>query len=282
MRLYHSYNKNKPCSNAYFKYILFYIASYKIDKLHMHFKDLEEYLNEYFQVDLFKDYAPNGLQIQGSRNIRKVITGVTACQELIDKAISENADAIIVHHGYFWKGESYPIVGMKYNRIAKLIKNGIHLFGYHLPLDGHYVIGNNILLAKKLGLTNLEFFETGSKPDISIIGDCNTSLDDFGKFIENKLDRKPTIIKANDNNKKVAICTGGAQDYIEMAFEAGADTFISGEISERTTHTARELGINYIAAGHHATEKEGVKAIAKLLEEKFGVDTKFIDVDNPA
>ncbi|MFT4693349.1 MAG: dinuclear metal center YbgI/SA1388 family protein [Francisella sp.] len=248
----------------------------------MHFKDLEKFLNNYLAIQEYKDYAPNGLQVQGNPYIKKVITGVTACEALIDKAIAENADAIVVHHGYFWKGESYPIVGMKYNRIAKLIQNGISLYGYHLPLDGHRKIGNNILLAQKLGLTNIEFFETGSKPDISIIGDCNLDLEKFNQLIEEKLDRKPTTIKANDNNKKVAICTGGAQDYIEYAYEAGADTFISGEISERTTHTARELGINYIAAGHHATEKEGAKAIADLLNNKFDLDAEFIDIDNPA
>ena len=248
----------------------------------MHFKDLENFLNEYFKIDLYKDYAPNGLQVQGDREIKKVITGVTACEDLIDKAIAENADAIVVHHGYFWKGESYPIVGMKYNRIAKLLQNGISLYGYHLPLDGHTEIGNNILLAKKLGLTNLEYFDTGLKPDISIIGDCNLSLEDFANSIETSLERKPLVIKAHNANKRVAICTGGAQDYIEYAYNAGADTFISGEISERTTHTARELGINYIAAGHHATEKEGAKAIAELLKKEFNLDTKFIDINNPA
>ncbi|MBK2115001.1 Nif3-like dinuclear metal center hexameric protein [Francisella orientalis] len=230
----------------------------------------------------FKDYCPNGLQIQGDRDIKKVVTGVTACQALIDQAVKENTDAIIVHHGYFWKGESYPIIGMKYERISKLIKNGIHLFGYHLPLDGHSKIGNNVLLAKKLNLTNLEFFETGSKPDISVIGNCDLDLDSFSNLIENKLDRKPTVIATKHQNKKVAICTGGAQDYIEYAYQAGASTFISGEISEKTTHTARELGINYIAAGHHATEKEGVKTIAELLKQEFALDTKFIDIDNPA
>ncbi|AEB28654.1 Nif3-like dinuclear metal center hexameric protein [Francisella hispaniensis] len=248
----------------------------------MHFKELENYLNNYFAIEQFKDYCPNGLQVQGDRDIKKVVTGVTACQKLIDQAIAENADAIIVHHGYFWKGESYPIVGIKYQRIAKLIKNGIHLFGYHLPLDGHPEIGNNILLAKKLGLSNLEFFETGSKPDISIIGSCDLDLENFVNLIENKLDRKPTVIATKQQNNKVAICTGGAQDFIEYAFQAGADTFISGEISERTTHTARELDINYIAAGHHATEKEGVKAIAELLKQKFNLESKFIDIANPA
>ncbi|WP_150468165.1 Nif3-like dinuclear metal center hexameric protein [Francisella sp. SYW-9] len=248
----------------------------------MYFKDLENYLNDYFEVNDYKDYAPNGLQIQGDRDIKKVITGVTACQDLIDSAIQENADAIVVHHGYFWKGESYPIVGMKYERIAKLIKNGIHLFGYHLPLDGHRKIGNNILLAKKLNLNDIEFFETGSKPDISVIADCNLDLTNFSKLIQEKLNRLPTVIAAKNQNKRVAICSGGAQDFIEYAYNAGANTFISGEISERTTHIARELGINYIAAGHHATEKEGAKAIAKLLATEFSLDTKFIDIDNPA
>ncbi|EDZ90482.1 Nif3-like dinuclear metal center hexameric protein [Francisella tularensis] len=248
----------------------------------MYFKELENYLNTYFAIEQFKDYCPNGLQVQGDRDIKKVITAVTACQKLIDQAIAENADAIVVHHGYFWKGENYPIVGIKYQRIAKLIKNGIHLFGYHLPLDGHPEIGNNILLAKKLGLSNLNFFETGSKPDISIIGNCNLDLENFINLIESQLDRKPTVIAAKQQNNKVAICTGGAQDFIEYAYQAGADTFISGEISERTTHLAHELGINYIAAGHHATEKEGVKAIAELLKQKFNLETKFIDIANPA
>ena len=248
----------------------------------MYFKDLENYLNNYFEISNYKDYAPNGLQIQGNKDIKKVITGVTACQDLIDQAIKENADAIIVHHGYFWKGESYPIVGMKYERIAKLINNGIHLFGYHLPLDGHREIGNNILLAKKLNLLNIEFFETGSKPDISVIATCDLDLDSFSKLIQEKLNKQPIVINAKNQNKKVAICTGGAQDFIEYAYNAGADTFISGEISERTTHIARELGINYIAAGHHATEKEGAKAIANLLKANFNLDTKFIDIDNPA
>ncbi|QIV95915.1 dinuclear metal center YbgI/SA1388 family protein [Allofrancisella inopinata] len=248
----------------------------------MHFKDLEKFLNNYFEIDIYKDYAPNGLQIQGSKNIKKVITGVTACQVLIDKAIDENADAIIVHHGYFWKGESYPITGIKYQRIAKLIKNGIHLFAYHLPLDGHREIGNNVLLAKKLNLENISFFDAGVKPDISVIGDCNLDFTSFSNLLTKTLDREPLIINANSSNKKVAICTGGAQDFIEYAYNAGATTFISGEISERTTHIARELGINYIAAGHHATEREGVKAIANLLEEKLNLEAKFIDISNPA
>ena len=248
----------------------------------MHFKELENYLNNYFAIEQFKDYCPNGLQVQGDKDIKKVITAVTACQKLIDQAIAENADAIIVHHGYFWKGESYPIVGIKYQRIAKLIKNSIHLFGYHLPLDGHPEIGNNILLAKKLGLSSLEFFETGLKPNISIIGNCDLDLENFVNLIENKLDRKPTVIATKQQNNKVAICTGGAQDFIEYAFQAGADTFISGEISERTTHLAHELSINYIAAGHHATEKEGVKAVAELLKQKFNLESKFIDIANPA
>ncbi|MFV9985278.1 MAG: Nif3-like dinuclear metal center hexameric protein [Francisella endosymbiont of Hyalomma asiaticum] len=248
----------------------------------MHFKKLENYLNNYFTIEQFKDCCPNGLQVQGDRNIKKVITAVTACQKLIDQAITENADAIVVHHGYFWKGENYPITGIKYQRIAKLIKNGIHLFAYHLPLDGHSEIGNNILLANKLGLSNLEFFETGSKPDISVIGQCKLDLYDFSNLIENKLERKPTVIAVKQQNNKVAICTGSAQDFIEYAYQAGADTFISGEISERTTHLAYELGINYISAGHHATEKEGVKAIADLLKQKFDFETKFIDIANPA
>ncbi|WP_432772749.1 Nif3-like dinuclear metal center hexameric protein [Francisella salimarina] len=167
----------------------------------MNFKELENYLNNYFDIAQFKDYCPNGLQIQGNRDIKKVVTGVTACQALIDQAVKENADAIIVHHGYFWKGESYPIIGMKYERISKLIKNGIHLFGYHLPLDGHSKIGNNILLAKTKSYKS-RVFETGSKPYISVIGNCDLDLDSFSNLIENKLDRKPTVISTKQQNKK--------------------------------------------------------------------------------
>ena len=248
----------------------------------MHFKELDNFLNSYLEVKKYKDYCPNGLQVQGNRDIKKIVTGVTACEALIDKAIKQNADAIIVHHGFFWKGEAYPITGIKYNRISKLINNGIHLFAYHLPLDGHKELGNNILLAKRLGLTNIEFFSTGSDIDISVIGDCAVNLEQFATNIHNELDREPLVVKANDKNSRVAICTGGAQDYIEYAHQVGADTFISGEISERTTHTARELGINYISAGHHATEMFGAKALGELLSEKFNIKNIFININNPA
>lgn len=249
----------------------------------MYFKDLEKFLNDYFKIDQFKDYCPNGLQVQGSRvDINKVITGVTASQALIDKAIEKHADAIIVHHGYFWEGENKSIVNIKYQRLAKLIKNGIYLFGYHLPLDAHKDIGNNILLAKKLNLSDPIFFNTGSDPNIAIIVKCHLDLNNLNQLIEKKLNRKPMLIKANAQNKRIAICTGSAQDFIGYAQLAGADTFISGEITERTTHLARELGINYIAAGHHATEQEGIKAVTKLINNKFQIDCEFIDIHNPA
>jgi len=248
----------------------------------MHFKELDIFLNSHLDVKKYKDYCPNGLQVQGNREISKIITGVTACEALIDEAILQNADAIIVHHGFFWKGEEYSITGMKYNRISKLINSGIHLFAYHLPLDGHKELGNNILLAKKLGLTNIEFFSTGADIDISVIGDCMVNLEQFTRNIHNQLDREPLVIKANNKNNRVAICTGGAQDYIEYAHKSGADTFISGEISERTTHTARELGINYIAAGHHATEIFGVRALGEFLSERFYIKNTFININNPA
>ena len=252
----------------------------------MNFLELESFLKEYLQTDLFKDYCPNGLQVQGTKDIKKIITGVTACQLLIDEAIKQKADAILVHHGYFWKGESYPITGIKYNRIAKLIKNDIHLFAYHLPLDANQNIGNNVSLAKLLGLGFEKSIPSNKSTDISIMTNNNTkykTLEDFCLLIEEKLNRKPLAIKGNNNDiKKVAICTGGAQDYIEMAYNCGADTFISGEISERTTHIARELGINYISAGHHATEKYGIQELGKIISEKFNLEHIFIDINNPA
>ena len=248
-------------------------------------QQLLHYVNELLDAHKIKDYCPNGLQVQGTKKIHNIVTGVTACQALIDQAIKLNADAILVHHGYFWKGEAYPITGMKYQRISKLIKNDINLFAYHLPLDIHPTLGNNVQLAKRLNLQlSDDLFDTGATPSYGII--CNTSqtLPSLVHYVEHTLKRSPVVIGASQKGNhlhKVAICTGGAQDFIEQAYDSGADVYISGEISERTTHIAKELGIHYIAAGHHATERYGIDALGEHIAHRFKLKHQFIEIDNP-
>lgn len=246
---------------------------------------LEALLNDFLSPHLMKDYCPNGLQIEGNAEITKIITGVTACQALIDRAIAEHADAILVHHGFFWKGESAEIRGMKYRRIKALIENGINLYAYHLPLDVHQQVGNNVQLAQRLGLDISGGLEINNPRSIAIYGELDTQLtgEEFAARIAMALQREPLHIGDNAPAliKKVGWCTGGGQDYIELAVEQGCDAFISGEVSERTTHIARELGIHYFAAGHHATERYGVKALGEWLAKEHGFDVEFIDINNP-
>ncbi|PSW45550.1 Nif3-like dinuclear metal center hexameric protein [Photobacterium leiognathi] len=246
---------------------------------------LEAVLNEFLSPHLIKDYCPNGLQVEGKTEVKKIITGVTACQALIDRAVEEKADALLVHHGFFWKGEPAEIRGMKYRRIKALIENGINLYAYHLPLDVHTQVGNNVQLAQRLGLGITGGLELGNPRSVAIYGELEQAIsgEDFAARIAMALQREPLHIAPNspDLIKKVGWCTGGGQDYIELAAQQGCDAFISGEVSERTTHTARELGIHYFAAGHHATERYGVKALGEWLAQEHGFDINFIDIDNP-
>ena len=249
--------------------------------------EFELLLNKTLSPGRFKDYAPNGLQVEGKKEINRVVTGVTASQALIDAAIEYNADAIFVHHGYFWKNEDPRIVGMKYRRIAALIKNDINLYGYHLPLDAHPTLGNNAGLADALGLLNRSGLQAGVaiEESIGIVGELAepVSSDVFLKLIETAVDRNVLFECVNDQAiQRVALCTGGAQGYIEQAVAAGADVFITGEVSEQTIHIAREMGIHFVAAGHHATERFGARSVAAYLANEYGLDALFIDVDNPA
>lgn len=246
---------------------------------------LEKILNEKLSPQLIKDYAPNGLQIEGKETIQKVVTGVTASQALIDKAIELNADAIIVHHGYFWKGEPEPIRGMKGKRIRSLIKNDINLLGYHLPLDIHPELGNNAELARLLDI-QVEGGMEGHEQSVAMFGRLNPPMSggEFAHKINKVLNRQPLHIAPEDESiliETIGWCTGGGQDYIELAVRLGLDAFISGEISERTTYTAREMGVHYFAAGHHATERYGIKALGEWLAAEHGLDVTFIDIDNP-
>ncbi|MGZ9898111.1 Nif3-like dinuclear metal center hexameric protein [Shewanella gaetbuli] len=244
---------------------------------------LAQYLTEFLNVTKFKDYAPNGLQVQGKNNIKTIVTGVTACQPLIDQAIALQADAIIVHHGFFWKNEPEVLTGMKYKRIKALMDNDISLFGYHLPLDAHHGVGNNVQLAAQLGILNPCIYEEVAQ-DLLWHGHLPNPLDagEFTNNIATALGRQPLHI--GDSTKPihtVAWCTGGAQDYIDYAVQMGVDAFISGEVSERTFHSAMEQGIHYFAAGHHATERYGVQALGDHLAEKFGIEHHFVDITNP-
>ena len=260
---------------------------------------LVAFCDDYLEASAFKDYAPNGLQVDGGQPIKRIVTGVTACEALIDAAIAANADAIMVHHGYFWKGESEPITGIKGRRIRKLMQHGISLIAYHLPLDAHPMIGNNAKLAQALGLTITEALYPHEAHPVGNIATClPQSAEQLKATITQALSRAPLHIAStySDSNaeadslnktasktiERIGICTGGAQDMIEQAALMHCDAYISGEISERTTHSARELEIDYFACGHHATERGGIQALGDVVAQHFALDVIFIDIDNPA
>lgn len=242
---------------------------------------LDAYLADYLQVPDFRDYCPNGLQVEGRAEIAQIVSGVTASTALIEAAIAANADALLVHHGYFWRGEDGRITGMRRRRIGLLLKHELNLFAYHLPLDAHPEIGNNITLGRRLGLTCAGNF---GEQNIGMHGTlaAATTLAQFTSVIEQKLSRAPLVIGDPSRPlRRVAWCTGGAQGLFEQAIALGIDAYISGEISEQTVHAARESGVAYIAAGHHATERYGVQALGEHLAQRFGVKHRFIEVENP-
>lgn len=241
--------------------------------------------NALLRPERFKDYTVNGLQVAGRDQVVRVMSGVTASQALLDEAVSWGADLLLVHHGYFWKNEPVAITGMKRRRLATLLNQDINLLAYHLPLDAHATLGNNARLAVELdfrveGCADGELGEGLVWLGIPPEGMNSAGL---GHHIAKRLHREPLLIHGHDREiRRVAWCTGGAQDMITLAYEAGADAFISGEISERTTHIAREMGISYFAAGHHATERYGVEALGEWLAGEFDIEHRFVDIDNPA
>ncbi len=250
----------------------------------MRLKDLCEFCDDYLSVSDFNDYCPNGLQVESSDEVNHIVTGVTASLDLIEAAIEQKADTLLVHHGYFWKGETQPISGFKGRRIRALIKNNINLIAFHLPLDAHPVVGNNVQLAKVMGWEVEGSFGSVGLHDIVLNGSLPEpmTLDELSETIATRLNTKPLSISSGDKPvNTIAWCTGAAQNYIEQAAERGIDAFISGEVSEHTFHFAREAGIHYIAAGHHATERYGVQALAAVIEERFGLKQQFIDIHNP-
>jgi len=243
--------------------------------------ELTHYTQQLMHVERFKDYCPNGLQIEGRQDIRKIVSGVTASMALLQAAHKANADLILVHHGYFWRNEDARIVGFKRNRIAYLMKNDLNLMVYHLPLDAHAELGNNVQFGKLLGLNAVDY--AGDENLVAYAElEAAITLGDFLLRIESCLHRTPMCIgDSNKLVKKVAWCTGAAQDYIETAAALGVDVFISGEISEQTTHQALEMGVAYVSAGHHATERYGIKALGEHLAAKFNLEHEFIDINNP-
>lgn len=245
------------------------------------------YCDSLLDAGQFKDYCPNGLQVEGRQEIFHIVTGVTASQALIDAAVEAKADLLLVHHGFFWPGEEPTIVGMKKRRIKQLLQADMSLVGYHLPLDAHPLLGNNAQLATILGLEVEGRFGGQGAMSIAMYGRPANAIaaTDFAHHISTVLGREvlhisPSIVP-NNEIKTVAWCTGAAQSYIEQAVELGVDAFITGEASEQTAHIARECGIHFFAAGHHATERYGVKALGEHLAQHFEVNQQFIDIDNP-
>lgn len=244
-------------------------------------KELELYLNGLLEAPRFKDYCPNGLQVQGRPEITHIVTGVTASAALLDAAIDAGADAILVHHGYFWRGEDPRVVGQKHGRLRRLLISDINLFAYHLPLDNHPELGNNAQLGRELGLQpNGRFGDdqlgwTGTLPQ-------PMTLRQFGEHVAGVLGRGPLVLGDPDRSVySVGWCTGGAQGYFDAAVAAGVDVYLSGEASEQTTHLALESGVGYIGAGHHATERYGIRAVGEHLAQQFGLRHTFIDIPNP-
>lgn len=245
------------------------------DALHRHLQTL-------LDADRFKDYGPNGLQVEGKRAIHKVVTGVTASLALIDAAIAAGADAILVHHGLFWRGQDGRLTGWMRQRVGRLIQHDINLFAYHLPLDAHADLGNNAQWGQRLGWVADGRF---GDQDLGFIGTLpdGLTLDAVTQRVQLALGRPPVVVPGDGRVlRRVAWCSGGAQGYFEAAIAAGADVFLTGEISEPQAHYARETGVAFLACGHHASERYGVQALGQHLAQAWGVHHQFVDIDNPA
>jgi dinuclear metal center YbgI/SA1388 family protein len=247
----------------------------------MHRDELGAYIDNLLEAARYRDYCPNGLQVEGRAEVRRVVCGVSASQALLDEAVRRNADAVLVHHGWFWKNDDSRITGIRRKRMGTLLGADINLFGYHLPLDGHAELGNNAQLAKRLGWRIDGRF---ADQDIGFLGRPMqmVAAGDIASALEQALGRTVMLVgEATRPVGQLGWCSGGAQGMFEQAIVAGAECFVSGEISEQTVHLARESGVPYIAAGHHATERYGVMALGEHLREKFGLDCEYVELDNP-
>jgi dinuclear metal center YbgI/SA1388 family protein len=244
--------------------------------------ELDAYLSALLETARFQDYGPNGLQVEGKAKVHKIVSGVTASLALIDAAIAAQADAIVVHHGLFWKGHDGRLTGWLKQRVERLMAHQINLFAYHLPLDAHPIHGNNAQFGHRLGLQADTHF--GSQ-NLGCLGSLaqSVSLSELGAAVQLQLGRVPTVVPGDGRLiRRVGWCTGGAQAYFEGAMAAGADVYVTGEISEPQAHLARESGVAFIACGHHASERYGAPALATHLAEQFGLQHQFIEIENPA
>ncbi len=241
--------------------------------------DIVNFTNTYLEINAFDDYCPNGLQVEGKKEVKTILTGVTASQALLNGAVDKGVDLVMVHHGFFWRGESPVITGQKRKKIATLLENNISLLAYHLPLDAHKIVGNNVQLAQKLGLRVNDFFGDAKLP-LVIACDFKDGIkaDIFVERLQSILDRPPLHIGASKNKmiKTVGICTGGAQNYFKDVIDYGLDVYVTGEASEQNYHMAMESGVDFISAGHHATERYGVQALSRLISEKFSVESRYM------
>lgn len=247
----------------------------------MNTNELSLYLDRLLEVGRYTDYCPNGLQVEGRQEVTHIVSGVTASMQLLEAAQAAGADAVLVHHGYFWKGEPAAIAGMKKRRIAFLLKHDLNLFAYHLPLDAHAELGNNAQLARVLDFRLEDRF---GDQQLGAIGTLPkpSALVDLGRHVAVRLKREPMVIGDPQREiRRIGWCTGAAQSYFDAAISLGVDAFISGEISEQTVHSARENGVAYLSAGHHATERYGVMALGEHLAQSCGLRHTFIDCENP-
>lgn len=248
-------------------------------------QELVRYTNSFLQTDSFSDYCPNGLQVEGRETIHRIVTGVSASLALLEVAYAKQVDAILVHHGYFWKNENPCVTGTKRTRLELLLKNDISLFAYHLPLDMHQEVGNNFQLGRLLGIHSDGLLQSSDRVTCGSHGHFDEPIqaETLKYLIDTKLQR--SCIHVDAGPKKISTvgwCTGAGQKFIELAIEKHLDAYISGEISEPTAHLAREAGIHYFAAGHHATERYGIQALGEHLMQKFDLSHEFVDIDNPA
>lgn len=247
-------------------------------------EDLVNTLDNLLKPEEFRDYCPNGLQVEGKGRVERLVTGVTASQAFIEAAVEAGADAVLVHHGYFWRGEDPRLTGIKKRRIKRLLEQDISLIAYHLPLDAHPTLGNNAQLGRRLGFTAEEDLDPRHKSKVGVWGRLEEpcSGEDLARRIEQALGRRPLHIPGDGPIRRIGWCTGGAQGFIEQAQACGVDAYLTGEVSEQTVHFARETGIHFFAAGHHATERYGVQAVGEHLRSLLDLQHRFIDIDNPA
>jgi dinuclear metal center YbgI/SA1388 family protein len=242
--------------------------------------ELAAYLDGLLEAGRFRDYCPNGLQVEGRREVRRIVCGVSASLTLLEAAIAAGADAVLAHHGWFWRNEDGRVTGIRRARLKALLAHDISLFAYHLPLDTHAELGNNAQLARLMDWTVEGRF---GEQDVGFLGRAEGKAGEIADRLALKLGRLPLLVgDAARPVERIAWCSGGAQGWFEQAIAAGADLYVSGELSEQTTHLARESGVPYIAAGHHATERYGVQALGAHLAERFGLDCRYVEIDNPA